>query len=420
MGSTVILGSGITGLCAGHRRRRTIYEGANVSGGLCASYYVASSNGRDTREAYRFEKGGGHWIFGDDKNLLRTVNILSSLKVYRRKASVYFPDLDLYIPYPLQNHLYLLPATIRKKIQAEIKLSFRKESPITLKEWLVDNFGETLCKLFFFPFHDLYTGGLTSRITAQDLYKSPSNREVILQGIKGKTSKVGYNVSFAYPKNGLDHLIGQIESQCDIRYNKKAVSIDMAHKKLFFQDGSFQSYKKLISTIPLNELVRLCGLRKLKDSDPYTSVLVFNIGARRGIRCPEDHWVYVPNNKSGFYRIGFYSNVDVSFVPKNRQKDLVSLYVEKTFLPGERPNEIQTSKLARKIVEELRAWKYISEVEVVSPTWIDHAYTWRLPGSQWKEDSISILKENKIYSIGRYGAWKFQGILESMKDGYSS
>jgi len=421
LSSTVILGGGVTGLCAGYRRKRAIYEGQGVPGGLCASYYVSADGNKDRRRSYRFEKGGGHWIFGHDKDLLQTVNDLSPVKKYTRRASVYFPDLDLRVPYPFQNHLYLFPKAIRDKVKNELRGPLSKVEPVTLHEWMIHHFGNTLCELFFLPFHELYTAGLSDKITPEDLFKNPSNRSVILQGLTRKTTAVGYNVTYLYPKQGLDHLMGQIEGQCDINYNKRAEKIDVRGKNIFFKDGSEAAYKKLISTVPLSEMTDLCGFKGLKRNDPYTSVLVYNIGARKAKKCPTDHWVYVPQSQSGFHRIGFYSNVDAEFLPRTKgQEELVSIYVEKAFLPGQKPGKIQIDRLGREIIEELKSWQYIKEAEVISPTWIEHAYTWQRPRSGWKQESLHRLKEHNIHSIGRYGAWKFQGILDSMRDGFLS
>lgn len=34
-----------------------------------------------------------------------------------------------------------------------------------------------------------------------------------------------------------------------------------------------------------------------------------------------------------------------------------------------------------KVVQELQDWGYITEAEVVDPTWIDVAYSWSYPNS---------------------------------------
>ncbi|MBF0594272.1 MAG: protoporphyrinogen oxidase-like protein [Candidatus Omnitrophica bacterium] len=423
--STVILGAGITGLSAGFRRRRMVCEQLDASGGICASYYVDGNGGvprpSGSRSSYRFEKGGGHWIFGSDPAVLTRIRSLSPVKTYRRKASVFLPDLDCYIPYPLQNHLYLLPARLRAKVVDDLTKSSGNGVVKTMKDWLAASFGKTLCELFFFPFHESYTAGLYARIAPQDAFKVPMDRAMILKGLKGKTPATGYNTTFIYPCKGLDHLIRQLESGCRLQYQKQAVHLDLKKKRVLFQDGTDLGYTSLISTLPLDVLVRISGARKIPTPDPYTSVLVLNIGAARGRRCPDDHWVYVPQSRSGFHRVGFYSNIDRSFLPAtDRARERVSIYVEKAFLPGQRPDGNALSSQTQAIVNELISWGYIKDVEVVSPTWVEHGYTWQTPASAWRQEAISFLKGHDISSIGRYGAWRFQGILESMKDGFNS
>ena len=67
-----VLGGGVTGLAAGLSSGLPVFEAMTDPGGICSSYYVRP--GEKTRlaqapadgEAYRFEIGGGHWIFGGD------------------------------------------------------------------------------------------------------------------------------------------------------------------------------------------------------------------------------------------------------------------------------------------------------------------------------------------------------------------
>jgi protoporphyrinogen oxidase len=148
-------------------------------------------------------------------------------------------------------------------------------------------------------------------------------------------------------------------------------------------------------------------------------VLVINIGAKRGERCPDDHWVYIPQSRAGFHRVGFYSNVDVTFLPLSarKAKERVSIYVEKAYLEGQKPDKGEAKALCEAVVRELQEWGWIGEVEVVDPTWIEVAYTWSWPGSRWREKALKTLEEQGIYQIGRFGRWVCQGIAESIKDG---
>jgi hypothetical protein len=69
-------------------------------------------------------------------------------------------------------------------------------------------------------------------------------------------------------------------------------------------------------------------------------------------------------------------------------------------------------------VAELQAWGFIEEAEVVDPTWIEVAYTWSWPGSRWKPEALRRLQEADIFQVGRYGRWIFQGIADSIRDGF--
>lgn len=403
-----ILGAGITGLSAGLATGAQIYEAADIAGGICASYY---------KELYRFEAGGGHWIFGADEKILEFIRSITPINVYERDSAVYFPDTKLYVPYPLQNHLSYLPYDIRERVLKEI-LNAKAGDMGTLKSWLEASFGKTLCELFFFPFHELYTVNLYADIAPQDTFKTPVDRKLLERGAKEKTPAVGYNARFVYPQNGLNDLIKGLSAKCHINYGKKAVKIRVDKKEIQFEDGSCVKYKKVISTLPLNELLEIAGL-KSNDPDPFTSVMVINIGARKGIGCPKHHWLYIPQSKAGFHRVGFYSNVDESFLPVSSigKDDRVSIYVEKAYPGGSAPAETDVNKLCRDVVAELTDWKFIKDTEVIDPTWIETAYTWSYPGSRWKEEALNHLKERGIHSIGRYGKWKFQGIAESIRDG---
>ena len=420
----VILGAGMTGLAAGYASGLPVYEAVEWPGGICSSYYVRPGSSERLHqtpsdgEAYRFEIGGGHWIFGGDPLVLRLINALTPTKSYQRRSAVFFPDQQRFVPYPLQHHLGYLDKEIAAQALVEM-LTGPKKNPRTMEEWVESTFGPTLTGLFFGPFHDLYTAGLWRRIAPQDPYKSPVSPELAIKGAFDQTPPVGYNVRFVYPMEGLNALSQQLAKRGDVRYGKRVVEIDVRKKEVLFADGSGARYDTLISTLPLNKMMEMAGLEVEASPDPYTSVLVLNIGAARGPACPNEHWIYVPRSKAGFHRVGFYSNVDESFLPKNAQekKDRVSIYVERAYPGGERPSESEVEEYKTQVIDELREWGWIGEVEVADPTWIDVAYTWSWPGSTWKEDALRVLDEHDIVQVGRYARWKFQGIADSIKDG---
>lgn len=420
----LILGAGMTGLAAGYISDLPIYEATDVPGGICASYYLKpGTNERlftppDDDEAYRFEIGGGHWIFGGDSAVKHFINRLTSLKEHLRVSSVYFHEDALYVPYPVQNHLRYLGEEFASRALAEMARpqgSFR-----TMREWLEACFGLTLCQRFFFPFHDRYTAGLYTTIAPQDAYKSPVDLSLAIRGALQDVPAVGYNATFRYPQSDLSALARGIAQHCSIHYGKRVIRIDVHKKIVYFADGTEISYNIIISTLPLNTMLRMTEIELNIPSDPFTSVLVLNIGAVKGRRCPKDHWLYTADAHSGFHRVGLYNNIDISFLPTSGhiQNNRVSLYIERAYPGGAKPTESEIQHYIQHVVTELQEWQFIKEVEVCDPTWVDVAYTWAYPGSRWKDEALRALQTYSIYQVGRYGRWQFQGIADSIRDGF--
>ena len=426
--SALILGAGMTGLAAGCASGLPVYEAQDAPGGICSSYYVRPGNEKrlhvspEDGEAYRFEIGGGHWIFGGDPLVLRFIRSLTPVKVYRRRSAVFFPERDLFVPYPLQNHLRYLGQDVAAQALEEITNGCSSRKVVTMADWLRANFGPTLYKYFFAPFHELYTAGLYREIAPQDAYKTPVNPSLVIRGAFDDVPQVGYNVTFVYPEEGLNILAQRMAERAQVRYGKRVMKIDVESREVYFEDGSGEPYSELISTLPLNRMMEMTGLDVGERPDPATSVLVVNIGALKGPHCPEEHWLYIPRSRAGFHRVGFYSNVDVSFLPASRRErqDSVSIYVEKAYREGEKPGQAELERLSWDIVRELQEWGWIKEAEVVDPTWIEVAYTWAWPGSTWRAKAIKTLEEHGIYQVGRYARWVFQGIADSIRDGLVS
>jgi len=91
---TLILGAGMTGLAAGLATGAPVFEAAAAPGGICSSYYVRPGEQEMLHhspaddEAYHFEIGGGHWIFGGDSTVLRFIEDLTPVRRYKRRSSV--------------------------------------------------------------------------------------------------------------------------------------------------------------------------------------------------------------------------------------------------------------------------------------------------------------------------------------------
>lgn len=363
----IILGAGLSGLAAGIKIKAPILEATDHAGGICREY---------ERDGFRFSAGGGHWFFGNGPGL-EFARSLVDLDKYDRKASVYYNTL---FPYPFQS-----------EAQKLITLN----NDYSMRYWLFQKFGQEQCNLFFFPFNEKYTAGLYDHIVQADDYKSPP------------AGGSGFCSCFYNPKAGLNALIDAMGDRCEIHYQTLVTKIDV-HNKVVYAGGKAFSYSKLVSTIPLNRLLEVCGFSLINL--PYTSVLVLNIGAEADVNTPADHWVYVPFCKTGFYRVGFYSNV-IKGTPEGQ----VSLSVEMAFY-NTNFKDLDIEDICFRIIDELQSWRWIGKVIVSDPTWVPVAYTWNYDLTA-RQRYIDILKKLDIYSIGRYGKWHFQGMVQSIEEG---
>jgi len=417
-----IIGGGMTGLATGMVSGFKVLERLGHPGGICASY---------ERDGYRFELGGGHWIFGGDPLVTRLLAGASEVRNYRRRSAVLFlggrehtRDLrGVMVPFPIQDNLFALPKEIRAAALAEIL----EKGPIgdvsTMAAWLRQQFGSTLYRIFFEPFHERYTAGLFQEIAPQDGYKSPIDKAQVRRGAVQENTDAGYNSTFLYPVLGLDTVSHWLAQRCNITYGMAATRIDPKSRSFEVSDGRALAYETIVATAPLNRIVEMTGLDgEVGPADPYTSVLVLNLG----VTLPENllarngyHWLYIPDSSSGFHRIGYYSNVDPLFLPGEYHGDpgRGSLYVETAFRSGQRPSAEATQVLVAEIIEDLRQSGLIDKVEAADPTWVDVAYTWRRPGSDWVSRAMLACRECGVEPAGRYGRWSFQGIAASLKEG---
>lgn len=92
----VVIGGGVTGLSAGIASGAPVFEATDRAGGIGMSYYVRPGENKILRsapqdhKAYRFEVGGGHWIFGSDPQVLFFLGKNGKLAHYSRNSAVFF------------------------------------------------------------------------------------------------------------------------------------------------------------------------------------------------------------------------------------------------------------------------------------------------------------------------------------------
>ena len=112
------------------------------------------------------------------------------------------------------------------------------------------------------------------------------------------------------------------------------------------------------------------------------------------------------------YRVGFYDNII--------GQDRMSLYVEIGFGKDQLVGEIDG--LLQRTLDNLHAAGIVTDQKLVAEHHVlmDPAYVHITKQSEVdKKEKMEMLAQKDIYSIGRYGAWKYCSLEDNMHDAFT-
>ena len=345
------------------------------------------------------------------------------MNVIDRRSFIY--SHNTYTPYPCQINLQGLPAQVIVDCITGFVNRPKIEQSRTFREWVLANFGQGFGDHFFFTYQEKIFAHPIDELTASwtGRFVPTTSLEQIIHGSlpQGTQKKVGYNARFLYPKTGgifgwvkqLAHQLKQpIQTDCTV------TEIDLKAQTVTFANGHVEPYEQLINTMPLDRLLSLIkepsssALSTARSKLKCSKVVTFNIGVSRP-DLSDKHWIYFPEKKYPFYRVGFWHNFSDQMAPPGHS----SLYGEFAYM-NQSPQWIQkTLKDSVSITKKLFniTPRDIATQKVFT---IPHAY---VTYDHWREEHLPALldrlKEHKIDSIGRYGAWKYASMQEAVLDG---
>jgi len=245
----------------------------------------------------------------------------------------------------------------------------------------------------------------------------PKLADVVRGAVGDVPPEIGYNVSFLYPKQGgietlVRGLVGKLDpTRIHTRSRPERICVGDHAVEL---GGERLRYGALVSSAPLPELV------KLLDDPPRdvvlaserlrcTAVRYLNVATRVPARA-DYHWLYVPEKKYPFYRVGVYTNA----VPAMAPAGCGSLYVELSergpmpALDAMLP-DITDALVAAQVLgsREDLLFAELKEIRWAYVVFDDHYY-----------DSVATitkyLESVDIYPRGRYGSWTYNSMEDCL------
>jgi protoporphyrinogen oxidase len=408
----IILGAGLTGLSFAYHLKKDywIYEKEPHPGGLVRTNKI---------QGYMFDRTG-HWLHITHPEVKDFVqNTLKiELQQIQRKSMIFFER--RFSHYPFQAYLKDLPPKIGKEcLLGFIKASTKpkKKRPKNLKDWSIYYFGQGITRYFMIPYNQKVFGLNIKKITThwcKRFIPKPNLEEVITALFKGPEKDFGYNVQFFYPKQGgIQRLPDALcKSISNISFKSNLQKIDWK-RQLIKINGESINYEMLISTIPLKTLLKLLvpksklitlGEQRLRSC----SLRYLDVGLNITPDC-EFHWIYVPEKRYPFYRLGIYSNVASYMAPKGK----ASIYIE---LSNQIKDHIK--ELLPFIVSSLREMKLLNsekDIAFIRPQKINWAYViFDQYYSKYIKRIHRFLEAHSIFSIGRYGRWGYDSMQDAI------
>lgn len=327
---------------------------------------------------------------------------------------------DRFIPYPFQNNLHRLDAADRwRAVQGLIAAASLHRAPDNLEQWILATFGPGISELFMLPYnrkvwaHPLDT--MDFRWVGERV-SVPSLEQAMKSICLGEDQvSWGPNRRFRFPLHGgtgaIWRSLGERIPQRNLRMSTKVDHID-ATNRILTANGKQLKYETLINTAPLTWLTRAMADSALASrAGQLKSSTVHVIGIGLKGEPPESIrnmcWMYFPGPETSFYRVTVFSNYSPNNVPAPGAAWSLMAEVSET---GHAPRD--RGHLVENIVSEMAATGLIPDPGAIISRWhkvLTPGYpTPSLDRNAILADTLPMLESRRIYSRGRFGAWKYE------------
>lgn len=291
-----------------------------------------------------------------------------------------------------------------------------KRGPRNFEEFIYSVWGRGVAKHFAVPYNEklwtvplreMETSWLGGRVPMPDL------DEMIEGALQPVGKPMGPNARFGYPLRGgfralMEAFIPRLGGELVL--GRSATRVSPAARTVTFDDGSQMSYQRLISTLPLPELIKLIGdeapqaIRDSAQALRHVSVRCVNLGIGRE-KITEKHWIYYPED-TVFHRIFVQGNAS----PHNNPPGGFGLTCEITYSPT-KPLPAQGQALIDLCVADCKRVGMLREDdEVWVANEIDMPYAYVVYDHARAENVNRIrhwLAGKGITLSGRYSEWEY-------------
>lgn len=417
MKKTIIVGAGLAGLSTAYHLNRhdyEIFEADEQVGGLCKSI---------KHEGFTFDYTGHFLHFRQDPIKKLVFKLLGkNLEVHKRKSGIYLYGVTT--PYPFQLNTYGHSAEVRMECLLgliEAKYASNGYEIKTFKDWILRTCGEGVAKHFMFPYNrKIWTVDPEEMTTdwLSDFIPTPNIEGALLGAMKAPDSEIGYNAQFYYPREGGISALPEsfVPHIRNLHLNSRIQWIDLKDKRVGIGNQAYK-YDFLVSTIPLKSLLLLIrnldpAIKTMADRLRNTSVCCVNLGVRRD-HITDYHWLYFPEEKYIFYRVGLPSQLNPNMAPQG----MSSISVEISYSPW----KPLADNIVERVIADLKKTSLLRENdEIVTTKIVDIPCAYVIYDSAREkilETVRAYLKAHQVLTIGRFGNWEYAAMEDAIRNG---
>jgi protoporphyrinogen oxidase len=329
--------------------------------------------------------------------------------------------------HPAQLHLHGLPEDVIVKVISDfVEERGAPERPIrNYADWLLASFGQTFAELFPMQYTRKYhlttADNMSTDWLGPRIYR-PSLEEMVRGAISPAAPHVHYITHFRYPtQGGFMSYLNKFVPLGRLELNHELVAIDTRMRRLRFSNGAIAGYHRLVSSLPLPELIRMIegaptDVRDAAQRLACSSCVLVNLGISRD-DLSTSHLTYVYDDDICFTRLSFPH----MFTRNNAPGGLGSIQAEVYFSEKYKPLTGVPQDWIDPVIRDLRRIGLLREQDQVvfrNVRFLRYAnIIFDLERTNALKTVHGYLDELGIAYCGRYGEWGYMWTDESFKSG---
>lgn len=404
-----ILGGGVSSLAFSHfyEKKVSIIEKESTLGGLCRSFIDDDGVAWDI---------GPHITFSKNQEILEFIISLTEMNELKRSNRIIHDG--RFIKYPFENDLSSLSDKDRDYcLNTFLDNPYENYPSTNMLEFFYEIFGEGITRLFLEPYNRKIWKYETSFMDKQMVERIPKPPpEDIIASAKGEQTE-GYlhQLYFHYPKKGgfqtiVNSLAKKIENKAEVFLENKIVGINLSNDIEIVTDKQKFNFDKIISTIPIHELLPIINpeppsevmeaLSKLK----YNSIHITCLKVK-GDWLGDNFAITIADPDIIFHRLSRLNFLGEHYA----QRGYTNIMVETTFRKGLK-EDLDHTTLEDKIIKDLESLDIVNveKIENIFTNTFKYAYVIYDQNHRKNTDLVlDYLRSVNITPLGRFGTFEY-------------